>query len=335
VLIPARNEADNIRSALTSVCAQTDVPHLKIFVLDDASTDATATIAEECAQADSRVSVVRSDGEPPEGWLGKPWACQRLSELPGVRDADILVFIDADVNLAPHAVAAAVELMRAASLDVVCPYPRQVTVTGLQKLVQPLLQWSWAATLPLRVAERATQPSLTAANGQFLVVDAAAYRRCGGHSSVAEEVLEDIALMRSLKATGARGGVVDGTNFATCRMYTDNASMIAGYTKSLWAAFSSAAAAAVVAAALLVLFVAPVVAALACTVVGAWLPATLWGGAYAAAVASRFAVAMRTAGPRASAVAHPLSIVIFVWLLMRSWRAKRAGALIWKGRVLS
>jgi hypothetical protein len=62
--------------------------------------------------------------EPPAGWLGKPWACAQLA---AAARGTTLVFVDADVTLAPHAVAATVALLRAGSgLDCVSPYPRQL-----------------------------------------------------------------------------------------------------------------------------------------------------------------------------------------------------------------
>ena len=160
----------------------------------------------------------------------------------------MLVFVDADVVLAPHAVAASVALLRWAALDLVSPYPRQLAVTPAERLVQPLLQWSWLTTLPLRLAERSPRPSLAAANGQLLVVDAAAYRRAGGHRAVRAEMLEDVALLRAVKAAGGRGGVVDGTALATCRMYAGWPDLRDGYAKSLWSAFGSPAGAAAVVA---------------------------------------------------------------------------------------
>ena len=333
VLIPARNEAETIATAVSSACAQHNCDDLTVTVLDDGSTDGTANIAMTAAPSGSRMQVVSSQHEPPTGWLGKPWACQQLSQLAHTQSADIFVFMDADVILEPTAVASAVGLMRDANLDVVCPYPRQLTTTALQKVVQPLLQWSWAATLPLRLAEHSRQASLTAGNGQFLV-DAHAYRRAGGHSTVASEVLEDIALVRVIKRTGGRGGVVDGTNLATCTMYRDNAALIAGYTKSLWAAFGSRTSAALIAALFTLLFIVPLPAAVIAWSAGCVAGAGIWATAYAAAVASRFVVAMRTGGPRLASLAHPVSIAVFIWLLACSWRAKTTGTLMWKGRPL-
>ena len=185
-------------------------------MLDDGSTDGTADVVSRVAAGDPRVRLMT--GEPlPDGWWGKPWACAQLAGTASA--ATMLVFVDADVVLAPDAVAASVALLRWAALDLVSPYPRQVAVTGSERLVQPLLQWSWLTTLPLRLAERSPRESLAAANGELLVVDAETYRRAGGHGVVRAAMLEDIALLRAVKRAGGSGTVVDGTALATCRMY--------------------------------------------------------------------------------------------------------------------
>ena len=76
--------------------------------------------------------------------------------------------------------------------------------------MQPLLQWSWMVSLPLRRAERSPHPALCAANGQFLVADAAALARAGGFGGVGAEVLDDLAVARAVKRAGGRVGVADG-----------------------------------------------------------------------------------------------------------------------------
>ena len=126
------------------------------------------------------------------------------------------------------------------------PYPRIVTGAVGERLVQPLLQWSWLTFLPLRAMERSPRPSLAAAGGQFLVVDRAGYDRAGGHAAVRGEVLEDIALARAVKRTGGRIALADGSRLADCRMYTSWRELVDGYTKSLWASFGSPAGAAAV-----------------------------------------------------------------------------------------
>ncbi|GMA89133.1 hypothetical protein GCM10025868_43830 [Angustibacter aerolatus] len=191
--------------------------------------------------------------------------------------------------------------------------------------MQPLLQWSWLTTLPLRLAERSPRPSLSAANGRLLAVDRAAYLRAGGHAAVRDQVLDDVALVRAVKATGGRGGVTDGTGLAACRMYDGWADLRDGYAKSLWSATGSPAGAVATTGGLGLLYVWPAVAAATGSLPGAL--------GYAAGVAGRVLAARRTGGRSwPDALAHPLSVGALGYLTALSWRRKRRGDLRWKGR---
>lgn len=328
VLVPARDERRSLPLLLSDLRVQRGVPALTVIVLDDASTDGTAQAARDAAGGDPRIRVFRTAGEPPPGWLGKPAACHRLAGL-APADTEILVFLDADVRLAPHALAAAADLLRRCGLDLICPWPRQLTGSVAERLVQPLLQWSWLTTLPLRLAERSARPALAAANGQFLMVRTAAYRVAGGHAAVAGQVLEDLALLRAVKRTGGTGGPVEGSTLAHCRMYSSGGQLRAGYLKSLWSAFGSTRGAAGVLGLLAVTYLLPVVAA-----VGGHGARRLLGmSGYAAGVASRVVTARATGGRIwPDAFAHPLSVAALGALTAESVYLHRRGALSWKGR---
>jgi hypothetical protein len=323
VVLPVRNEAEQVGGCLAALLDQRGVDDLTVVVVDDGSTDGTADVVR--TRADPRVRLIAS-GPLPSGWLGKPHACAvGAAAAPG---DGILAFVDADVRLFPDALAGAIAVLERHGLDLVSPWPRPVAHGWAERLVQPLVPWLWATTLPVRIAERSPRPSLAAATGQFLVLDRGAYERAGGHGAVRGEVLEDIALLRAVKRTGGRGGPVDGSRLAACRMYDGWAALRDGYTKSLWCAVGASPIASSAAAALLTaVWVVPAVAALRGSRAGL--------AGYAAGVAGRAVTAAGT-GSRVwpDALAHPISMVLLDVLMVRSVVGHRRGTLSWRGRHL-
>lgn len=315
LLLPVRDEVERVEACLRALLAQTGV-ELEVLVLDDESTDGTGHRVREVTAGDARVRVLPGRPLPP-GWLGKPHACQQLADA---ATGEVLVFVDADVVLAPTAVAAAVALLEETGLDLLSPYPRQ-DAPGATALVQPLLQWSWLTFLPLRLAERSPRPSLSAANGQLLVVRRAAYDAAGGHAAVREAVVEDVQLLRAVKRAGGTGGVCDGTALARTRMYGSWRELVDGYGKSLWTVPPPAL------ALLALLYLVPPVAAARGSRAGL--------AGFAAGVAGRAVAARRTGGRvLPDALVHPVSVSALIGLAVRSRLMRRHGALAWKGRPL-
>jgi hypothetical protein len=326
VCVPARDEAGSIGACLDSIVASVGLRDLRVVVLDDGSSDSTAQIVRERMSSGTVALIDGGEGPLPEGWLGKPWACERLRLS---TEAEVFVFVDADVRLRPDAIARGVTLLRSSGLDLVSPYPRQVVVTPTERLVQPLLQWLWLTLLPLRIAERSRPNSMAAANGQFLVIDATALAGVGGFGAVRGDVLDDVALVRAFKRSGFRGTVVDGTDLASCRMYTDWSSLRDGYTKNLWAGTGSPVGAVGLSSLLLLAYVVPPLG-----MVGVFGREARRFGVlgYVSGVLGRVISARRTGGRVVDSVTHPVSIVALVHLIGRSWRAHRTGNIVWKGR---
>lgn len=341
VVVPARNEAAHIGALIGDLRGQRGLCTLRVLIVDDASSDATADVARQSFAQDGRFALIRSTEPPPRGWLGKPAACRRgadhAARLMNRRHPGVLVFLDADVRLTPDALAAAVTALRRSGAALISPWPRQDAGSVAERLVQPLLCWSWFASLPVAVANRNVRSSMAVACGQFLVFDAAAYYRAGGHTAVAGSVVDDLDIARALRRRGERTVVAAAQGLASCRMYTDASAVRAGHTRWMWTQFGSPAGAVSVAATAALAYVVPPIAAVA-----GRGRLRAWGAAgYAAGVFSRLTARAVETGRRpnardvADALVHPASVVGLIGLLGSSHRDRRRGRLRWKGRTVT
>ena len=320
ILIPMRNEERNVTEVVNSALSQRSIPELSVRVLNDSSTDQTLAILRSFS--DARLEVV-TGSELPSGWLGKNFALHTLARQ---SREEYLVFVDADVRLEPSATASAISLMNEKNWDYISPYPRQIATGLLAKLVQPLLQWTWIASLPLRLIEDSKNTSTAVANGQFFIVKNASYRKAGGHAGIKGEVLDDLELARSLRRAGSRGSVVDGSELASCEMYGSAKELIEGYSKSQWRAFGNAFGAILVIFLLALTSIYPFVIALSGQ---SWAIYSVM-----ALLLSRTLAAIKTRSVLSTTLLHPVAISIWVYLIVRSLYLKKRKRLLWRARYI-
>lgn len=320
VLLPVRNEAANIVELVASLKAQAGISDLKFYFLDDDSEDDTAQLLTRETSDDARFKVLTGEALP-AGWLGKPWA---LEQLRTQVKADYLVNIDADVRLEPRAVCAAVNLLIDRNLDFISPYPKQLAKSFGERVIQPLLHWSWLSTVPLRIAEKSSNSAFAVANGQFFVVRENSLASIGGFSAVKAEVLDDIELARALLRNGSHGTVVDGSQIATCQMYNSWPELKAGYGKSLWTAFGSKIGSIIAILFLFLTGILPFLGTLAGFSAGFF--------ALELVIVSRIIAARVSGGRIIDAFLHPLSSALLIYLIIYSWSAR--GKVQWKGRTI-
>ena len=214
--------------------------------------------------------------------------------------------------------------MNSLGWDFISPYPQQIAKSFFERLIQPLLQWSWLSSVPLRFAERGKFPSMIIANGQFMIIKRESYIAAGGHKAIRHEVLDDLELARLLVKSGFKGGVADGSDVALCRMYENSTDLFAGYTKSLWRAFGSPIGSIATALYLNVTGVLPIILALS-GYRAAWI-------GYFLVVLSRYVSALRTRSTPTLALLHPFSILTLTFMIAWSWQKKATGQLLWRGR---
>ncbi len=330
VLIPARNEAANIRAALESVLASEGLG-LEVLVWDDSSTDATAEIVESFARTDARVRLLRGV-PPPAGWAGKPFGCHSLA-----REArgEVLLFLDADVRIRKSdSLARIASAFNRTDLDLLSGIPAQITTTLPEALIVPLIHFVLLGFLPIQKMRTSGSPSFAAACGQLLAVRAAAYHACGGHAPVRNSFHEGITMARSFRKQGRRTDLFDASETATCRMYEGWAQVWNGFAKNAHEGLASPRSVVPMSALLLFGQVAPVFLLFS----GAPSKGEVVCAALAAflGMAARAVLAARFHQPVAGVLLHPVSVALL--LLIQWYGALRflLGIPVgWRGRTLA
>ena len=320
VLLPVRNEEKNITECLNALEDQIGVADLRIIIINDQSTDKTSELIEIELGRNSNFSTINTQG-PQDGWLGKVSALQA-----GFMQCNskILITLDADVRLEPHAITMAVNQLNNLHLDFTSPYPQQISGSFIEKLIQPLLHWSWMSTIVLRLVEKFPRSSTAVANGQFFLVRRSALESIEGFTSVQNKVLDDIELARSLISAGFKGVVTEGSYIAKTRMYSNIHEIRQGYGKSLHQAFGGILGTLLATFFIFLTGVLPILLALSGSII-AWL-------SYFCIVFTRLLSAIRSRSNPMYALLHPLSSLLLIYLIAYSWRNK--GEIQWKGRTV-
>ncbi|GGK22659.1 glycosyltransferase [Salinarimonas ramus] len=227
VLVPARNEEGNIAACVESALASEGV-EVEVVVMDDGSTDRTAEIVGALAARDPRVRLETAPPLP-QGWTGKVHACQRLADA--ARGTHLL-FVDADVRLAPRAAASLATYQEERGLGLVSAVPRQVMKGWGELLTVPMINFLMLGYLPVPMMRTRPDRGLGAACGQTMLFSREAYDAIGGHASIRHLLHDGIQLARRLRDHGRMTDVVLGSELATCRMYETFDQAWAGFIKN-------------------------------------------------------------------------------------------------------
>ena len=326
ILIPARDEAAGIAACVQGALASTGVA-LEVIVLDDHSSDATATIVERLATTDPRLRIASAPALP-AGWSGKVHACHVLARL---TDAPNLIFIDADVHLEPDAAARLAGAL--ATMDLVSGVPRQRMESLAELLIIPMINMLLLGYLPILLARRDPRPALAAACGQMIAVRTNAYTAAGGHAAIRATLHDGLALPRRFRDAGLRTDLVAGASLASCRMYAGWRTVLQGTLKNATEGLATPVALPIWTLLLLGGHVLPW--AMLPFAFASHLPIaeTLLVVACAGPLAARLVQAIRCREPLRSVLLNPFAVVLLLalqWLALgRRW-AGRAES--WRGR---
>jgi GT2 family glycosyltransferase len=225
VVIPARNEEEDIEEALRSVLGQKGVG-LNVIVVNDHSTDRTGDILRRLAEEDSRITVVEN---PPlqVGWLGKPNAMNH-----GARFAsdELILFTDADVVHSSTSFATGISILQKQGLDFLSFSSRIVCESFWENVFIPLHLFPLTINFA-RGINNPKSPETTAA-GAFMLIKADVLKDVGGIESIKSAILDDAELARVVKRSGHRVGYHLGPDLMHVRMFKGNSHAFWGPTKN-------------------------------------------------------------------------------------------------------
>lgn len=327
VIVPARNEAKDIRACLTSLLQQ-DYPAIDILAVNDRSNDATGAIMDELAASHpAKLRVLHVESLPPE-WLGKTHAMALAARQTA---SEFLLFTDADVLFAPDSLRRALAYAVEANADHLVLMPTTIIhrwdEAGLLAFFQIFSLWGprlWRVADP-----RAQRDALGI--GAFNLLRRTAYEAVGGYESLRMEIVEDLGMARRIKRAGLRQRVAFGRDLVRLHWAAGVPGLIQVMTKNIFAAVNFRIPLLLGGCAWLLGFcILPFVLV--------WDPAfTLPAVVSIAAIAWGFVLMGRPSGLSAwNALLAPFAAAIFVFTMLRSMLTTlRQGGVIWRGTFYS
>ncbi len=219
IIIPARNEEENLSRLLPSLQNQEFAP-FEVIVVDDQSEDQTASIAEA-----NGAKVIPGSG-PPDGWLGKPWACrQGVDEATG----EWLLFLDADTELEPQGLLNIGYLAKDEdAVHSICPHHRvKAPYEQLSAYFNAIMILGMNA-----FTMKGFEAEQIGLFGQAMFLSKANYFKIGGHDAVKSEVLENFHLSRNVAGAGLHCRCYLGRGSIAMRMFPGGfQDLVAGWSK--------------------------------------------------------------------------------------------------------
>lgn len=234
ILIPARDEQENIGALLADI-KNLSYRNCEVIVYDDFSTDRTAEIVSQYCLKDDRIKLI--SGEPlQQGWLGKSFACYQLSLI---ACGEYYLYLDADVRVNGRLIEKSIDYTRKYNLGLLSIFPRQIMDTWGELVSVPIMNRILLALLPLVLVRVSPWRSFSAANGQFMLFNAAIYNKAQPHRECKSFKAEDIAICRYYKKEKIKVSTLLGDNSIQCRMYKSLEEAVNGFSKNIFAFFGN------------------------------------------------------------------------------------------------
>jgi glycosyltransferase involved in cell wall biosynthesis len=326
VIVPARNEEEEIEQTLTRLLAL-DYDNYEVIAVNDRSTDRTGEIMEKVAKNTNTLGSLRviHHRELPAGWLGKTHAMwTATNEAKG----DWLLFTDADVMFKADSVRRALAYAEAEHADHVVVFPQMIMKRPGEFMMIAFFQTMFVfGHRPWKVADPKSRDHMGV--GAFNLIRRSTYDAVGTYAALRMEVLDDMKLGKVVKNAGFAQRNVFGADLISIRWAHGAMGVVNNLTKNFFAILSFQWWRTLISAfGLAFLNLMPFL--------GVWLAHGWERLPYAIALSSMFLIYLgmswRSGVPAYYFVLHPVSTALFIYTLLRSmFHALWNDGIIWRG----
>lgn len=234
VIIPARNEENNIVNLLNDL-SQQNYKNIEIIVINDDSTDNTRNIVLEKSAINGKIKLIDTSLTDSD-WLGKNHACYLGASA---AKGKFLLFLDADVRLGKEVIKSLLGYLQKSRSVFLSVFPKQIILNKGVASVVPVMNHILLSLLPLFFVRYSRFSSMAAANGQLMLFDTEVYRAFEPHRRFRKEKVEDIHIARFLKKKKFRIACLTGNDDLSCKMYDNYEDAVEGFTKNVVAFFGN------------------------------------------------------------------------------------------------
>lgn len=229
VMVPARNEEENIRACLEYLLDQ-DYENYEILVMNDNSTDRTGEILDEMTAEYPRLKIY--NGAPlKKGWFGKPYALQQLSKY---ATGDYFLFSDADTIHSRTSLSFCMTNALYHKADLVSAYPRELIGTFGEVMNVSAMFIMTTIIMPLPAIDFMKYKQASFCLGQYFFVKADVFKEMDGFEPVKHEITEDVAFGKAVKVRGYKTKFLDAQPHVACQMYKSFAESFRGIGKNVY-----------------------------------------------------------------------------------------------------
>jgi hopene-associated glycosyltransferase HpnB len=193
IIVPARDESETIGAAIGSLLAQDYAGKVRVILVDDNSTDGTATKAGNAPN----LEVIRLDTKP-AGWSGKLWA---LSHGVAAGTAPLVLLTDADIEHDPRHLSSLVAQLVADRLDLVSEMVRLNCTSLAERALVPAFVYFFQMLYPFAKVNN-PRSGVAAAAGGTMLIRREALERIGGIAAIRNSLIDDVALATAVKRQG-------------------------------------------------------------------------------------------------------------------------------------